>query len=65
MTKKIRTIEDMAKADIMLYMTPIPEYNFKGNSLEDAVRKAKALHLGARDAIFDKVAAQIKSGIKA
>lgn len=40
----MRSLEDMAKTAIEMYMKPYPEFNFAGHTLEAATRKAKANH---------------------
>ena len=56
---KIKSIEDMARDDIRLYMTPVPQYGFSGFNQEIAVRKAAAANL-TRAEIIRKIGATEK-----
>lgn len=47
----MRTIEDIARDDIRIYMTPHPTLGFNGFSQEIAVRKAMAAHWTRKDVI--------------
>ena len=56
---KLRSLEDIARDEIVKYMTPYAAIGFKGLPKDVAVKKAKSNRHGHWDAIFDRVAATL------
>jgi hypothetical protein len=53
-----KSLEDMARDSIKLYMTPYSAIKFPGHTLEVATKKAKAAHPNWVD-VIDKVSAKM------